>query len=157
MMTDKKSLKRNKNLVVFSKEHYHGLVFSNHLKMASKATDDILKLYIADFWDNHLKSHFKNEEVLLLPLMAEGNQRKQFVHEHFVIENQINQIKDAEINVQQQAIELGQLINNHIRFEERVLFPWLEKTLTSNQLIKIGEGLKDNSTVHCFYPEFWKF
>lgn len=155
-MAKKKSLNRNKNLVVFSKEHYHGLVFSNHLKIATKATDEILKSYITDFWNNHLESHFKNEEDLLLPLMVNGNQRTQFMREHALIKNQINKIKESQINIQNQAIELGQLINDHIRFEERILFPWLEKTLTNDQLIKIGKSLKDNSTVHCFYPEFWK-
>lgn len=155
-MNQNKSLKRNKNLVVFSKEHYHGLVFSNHLTMASKATDDVLKLYIIDFWENHLKAHFKNEEALLLPLMAEGKERTQFLEEHAQIENQLKLIKEATTDVQQLATALGQLINSHIRFEERILFPWLEKTLTAEQLLNIGESLHEAKTVHCFYPEFWK-
>lgn len=152
------SLKRNKNLVVFSKDHYHGLVFCSHLKMASKATDEILKLYISDFWENHLQSHFQNEEDLLLPIMVEGTQKKQFLKEHLLIKNQIHDILERENNITTKAIELGQTINQHIRFEERILFPWLEEIISETELLKIGKQLENNqSEIHCFHPEFWKF
>ncbi len=157
-MSKHNSLKRNKNLVVFSKEHYHGLVFCSHLKMASKATDTIVKLYISDFWYNHLQSHFKKEEELLLPIMAEGPQKNQFLKEHLLINNQIHDILEGENNITTKAIKLGETINKHIRFEERMLFPWLEETVSETELLKIGKQLeKDHAHVHCFYPEFWKF
>jgi len=38
--------------------------------------------------------------------------------------------------------DLGRLLQEHIRFEEDVLFPAMEKALDAEQLARIGEALR---------------
>ena len=151
-------IKRNENLVALSHEHHHGLVFCTRLKKANKTDDEILKSFVKEFWDNRLASHFECEERLLLPLLRENKMAKQFLSEHDQIKELIQAILETNSkNVKEDILKLAKLINDHIRFEERIMFPWLEKTLTPNELIAIGNELKDTEiSVHQFSPEFWK-
>ena len=51
---------------------------------------------------------------------------------------------------------LSEFINNHIRFEERDLFPYAEKTLTPEQLNEVYNDLPNE--LHCdteWKDEFW--
>jgi len=151
-------VKRNENLVVLSHEHHHGLVFCTRLNKAHKADDEILQSFVKEFWDNNLASHFESEERLLLPFLEDDKIARQFLTEHSQIRALIQAISENNHkNVKKDILKLAKLINDHIRFEERIMFPWLEKTLTPNELIAIGNELKDTEiSVHQFSPEFWK-
>jgi hemerythrin-like domain-containing protein len=150
-------IKRNENLAIFSREHHHGLVFCSRLKKAKQACDSVLKLFINEFWENYLESHFNNEEQLLLPLLNDKKLITQFLDQHNQIRQLIDCIRTSTNNIQNNSLELAQQINNHIRFEERVLFPWLEKTVSKEELDRIGKCLGDNEIgAHYFKPEFWK-
>lgn len=152
-------VKRNENLVVLSHEHHHGLVFCSRLKKANKANEQVLKSFVKEFYDAHLTSHFESEERLLLPLLHDKKIAAQFLSEHDQIRKRIQAISENQNkNVKKDVLKLGTLINDHIRFEERTMFPWLEKTITPNELIAIGNQLKETEVVgHQFLPEFWKY
>lgn len=157
-MTERiKPLKRNENLLVFSHEHHHGLIFCNRLKMSNQASDKILKVFVRDFWENHLSEHFENEEKLFLPLFRSSEIKVQFLWEHGRIKKLIKTIEESEGDIQKLSLDLADLINDHIRFEERIMFPWLEKTLNLDELKAIGDTLKDTEiSAHNFLPAFWK-
>jgi hemerythrin-like domain-containing protein len=159
MSDNNKPVKRNENLVVLSHEHHHGLVFCSRLKKANKADDQVLKSFVKEFWDNQLASHFESEESLLLPLLQDNKIAEQFLSEHDRIRKLIQAISENQNkNVKEDALKLGILINDHIRFEERTMFPWLEKTITPNELIAIGNHLEETEVVgHQFLPEFWNY
>ena len=78
-------MKRNENLLIFSHEHHHGLIFCSRLQKAKQASNSVLKTYIIDFWDNYLDEHFINEEKLFLPLLENDELTIQFLHEHKLI------------------------------------------------------------------------
>lgn len=150
-------IKRNENLLVFSHEHHHGLIFCKRLKMSNQTNDKILKHFVRDFWENHLSEHIKNEEKLFLPLLRDSTIKVQFLWEHGRIKKLIRTIEESDGNIQGLSLELANLINEHIRFEERTMFLWLEKTLNPNELQTIGNALKDNEiSAHNFSPAFWK-
>jgi len=155
-----KPLKRDENLVVFSHEHYHGLVFCARLKKAEKASNTILKTYILDFWENYLISHFKNEEKLFLPLFEKKQNEEikyQFLDEHQRLRNMIKKIDKSDIEVHPFAIQFSTLLNDHIRFEERKMFPWIQKNFAAKELAQIGSALsKTEIKAHQFTPEFWE-
>lgn len=59
------------------------------------------------------------------------------MEEHKTIKELIAVIEKAEDNLQELALAFSKMINTHIRFEERVFFPWLEKELSAGALIEV--------------------
>lgn len=156
-MTKKTPIKRSKNLVLLSHEHHHGLVFCTRLKKAHQTDAKTLQLFVDDFWTNDLAPHFVNEEKWFLPEMENNEIKEQFIAEHQQIKTLVNCIKSSTKGLVELAVELSQVLNNHIRFEERIMFPYLEKTISANKLVEIGNALSEIE-VSCnkFTPEFWK-
>lgn len=148
---------RNDNLIVLSHEHHHGLIFCSRLKKADKAKDETIRAYILDFWENYLVAHFANEEKCFLPYLDKEELTLQFLDEHQKIKAIIEEIKVAKTDLRVLAATYGQMLNDHIRFEERLFFPWLEQKLTPDQFAKVGELFLDMEiTAHDFKPKFWE-
>ena len=151
-------MKRNKNLVVLSREHHTGLVFCSRLKKSKNVDDAVLESFVNDFWTNDLALHFKKEESLLLPQFKDESIARQFLSEHSQIKSLIHSIVEHGSNhVQDDCLKLSQLIHDHIRFEERTMFPYLEQTISLADLEFIGLELEKTESAACqFLPRFWE-
>ena len=78
--------------------------------------------------------HFKAEEEILFPL-GKREYIDQAMREHIEIKELIEAINQVE---EVALLELfADLITKHIRFEERILFPYLEETLDENTLNEV--------------------
>lgn len=156
-MTQKKPIKRNRGLVVLSQEHHHALVFCSRLKKAHQTDLRTLQLFVNDFWTTNTAAHFDNEEKWFLPELLHNEIKKQFITEHQQIRSLVQRIKDETNDCVNLATELSVILNNHIRFEERTMFPFLEKTITAEKMNEIGKELSFVK-ISCqkFTPEFWK-
>lgn len=152
-----KKASRNENLYVFSHEHHHGLVFATRLKKASKVDDETLKKYIIHFWNNALENHFKSEEALFLDFISEKELKDQFLAEHKSINALVSDIQTSDIDLVEKTLDLSELLKLHVKFEEKLLFPWLQKNLSTDQLNSIGTSLKNVEVkAHEFEPKFWE-
>lgn len=157
MIKKNKPGRRNENLIKFSHEHHHGLVFCSRLKKTNQASDSVIKSYVNEFWDNYLLEHFKNEEKLFIPLLPKNEIILQFLREHKQIKQLVSNIKTSEKEIHNMALELASLLKAHIRFEERILFPYLEKELSVDDLESIGKAMeKIEVSSHCFSHQFWE-
>lgn len=143
-----KPIKRNKNIVSLSKDHHLGLLFCWKVRQGLKkdvATERIIK-YVKYFWTNHLAIHFFEEETIVFPLLNDHLVQKA-LHEHQQIKHQIDGLATSPGD---QAINglriLAELIDNHIRFEERELFPHFEKILSKEQLDTVGKQLEEHGS-----------
>ena len=141
-MEEIKPLKRSKELAPLSREHHDGLLFAWKIKqgLANGTPIETLCNYTRWFWANHIKSHFNDEETVLVKFLPADNPLVlQMFEEHA-------QIRDLIISLDKEP-DFGSLqlladfINNHIRFEERELFAFAEKTLTPEQLDEIYKDL----------------
>lgn len=152
-------LKRDKSLIFFSQEHHHALVFCTRLKKADASIEEkIIKDFLQDFWENNLSEHFDLEEKLFLRSLPTPSELKtQFLIEHRQIRDLISScLKRSPIDLTKLKLLADTLIA-HIRFEERIFFPFLEKELTSEVLTEIGKELARKQIVcTTFKPEFWK-
>ena len=156
-MNDIKPLKRSKELTPLSREHHDGLLFAWKIKqgLANGTSVETLCNYTRWFWTNHIKPHFKDEEKVLVKFLpAHDALVQQMFKEHAQIRDLIISLdKEPDSN----SIQLlAEFINNHIRFEERVLFVHVEKTLTQEQLDEIYKELPHD--LHCdteWEDEFW--
>ena len=157
MIKQNKKASRDTNLIVLSHEHHHGLIFCSRLKKTVNVDSDTVRRYILDFWGRYLFDHFLNEELVFLPYLKEEELTTQFKNEHQIVRDLMDEIKNPIGPIHQQALQFSKLIHDHIRFEERTFFPWLEQKLTQNQLAKVGYVFQEMEvTAHDFLPKFWE-
>ncbi len=150
-------MKRNKNLIKFSHEHHHALIFATRLRRSGNAPAGVLAAYICDFWDNYLESHFHNEEKWLLPYIDDNALKNEFLQDHYDIRTMCTRLPDDRETLRKLASDLAGRIEHHVRFEERVLFPHIEKRIPVEKLEEIGRKLSDiEINSHVFSPPFWE-
>ncbi|GAB3426209.1 hypothetical protein GCM10027516_29840 [Niabella aquatica] len=114
-----------------------------------------MKAYILYFWHTHLAGHFDEEEKLLFK-NAEETLNKQAIMEHRQLHFLVDEISGSatfqNLNV------FANLLEKHIRFEERILFPYLETVIPPNELLAIGKQLEElhsGTATDDFADEFW--
>jgi len=156
---ESKPLKRNENIVILSREHHLGLLFAWKLRQGLKAgiAPERMEKYIAYFWDTHLMEHFREEESLLFngiqhELVEKGLQQ------HIAIKALFQSLLAENKGNSEKYSLLADLVSDHIRFEERELFPYLESVIPSDQLSSIGEELArlhQTPAVDDYADEFW--
>lgn len=153
-------MKRNQNLIELSRDHHHGLLLGWKIKQGFKCQIplDEIKKYIIYFANEALFPHFKEEEEKVLIYLEPKNELyMRTLAEHRKIRELITKIAESQNPTNELYLNLADEIQEHIRFEERELFPFLEATLSDTQLGEIGELI---SEVHQPYKEnypndFW--
>src|SRR5690606_18700127 len=133
-----KPLKPHKALQPFSREHHHGLLLSWKIRSGFNKNIDVerIKTYADWFFENELIPHFELEETHIFPLLdADNDLVKRALAEHRRLKRLFNDDKDIEKSLHKIEEELEQ----HIRFEERILFPEIQKNATEEQLALIAD------------------
>jgi hemerythrin-like domain-containing protein len=153
-----KPIKRSKELQPLSREHHDGLLFVWKLKQGLDNHIPVERLmdYTGWYWVNHIKPHFFQEEKILLPFIAASHPMAlQLKKEHEYIRELILNI-DREPD-RHDFVRLTNLLETHIRFEEREFFSFLEEQLSAHQLTEICEQLEKHP-VSCsqeWKDDFW--
>jgi len=136
-------IERHEALAPFSRDHYTGLVQAQHLKKAAESDAVARRKAIAEFvdaWDNEIAEHFADEERLL-PALAGDTDRQRLIAEHQQLTDLADQARvlrrqpDPDAQVVRQ---IGQTLDQHIRWEERELFVRLQDQLSNEQLAELG-------------------
>ena len=136
-------MKRAQALQPLSREHLKSLLAAKRLRNATDAAgagQDFL-----DFWEGEGKHHFRIEEEVLLPGWAlhcpvERVAVARMLEEHLAI-------RRATLRVAAKAAslkglhDLGRLLDDHVRFEERELFPMVEEALAPENLDRLAEAI----------------
>lgn len=150
-------MKRNENIIPLSHDHHFGLLCCWKIRQGLKKEVELSRIqkYVDYFWNNHLKEHFKEEDDILFPYL-EDEFSTRVAKEHQDLEHLFSEIYE---NPSIQNFEaFANLLDDHIRFEERQWFPHLEKNLTNTQLLEIGKALAEvhSDEQDLFEDEFWK-
>ena len=133
-----RDVKRHPALVPLSHDHHHTLVRARQLRRAAvDADDDTLAEVAARFrsaFAGEVTRHFRDEEELLFPLLAEAEGPPaealvQAAMQHARIRALVRRLPDREA-----AAELGALLEEHVRLEERELFPLIQETVPAERL-----------------------
>ena len=104
-----------------------------------------------------MQSHFREEETILFAPVKDPPVQKA-LKEHAQIAEQIRALNVDKGNATNQVATLADIVDNHVRYEERELFPHLESVLTDEQLNIIGKQLDaqhDPALKDDFADEFW--
>lgn len=156
-----KPIKRSDSIVKFSREHHFSLLFSWKIRQGIKKHVAVNRLvqYVRYFEQAYLRPHFREEEEILFSALQDDKVRRA-MDEHVWIYKRIEELyqrPDEKI-----VADLGTFVDKldeHVRYEERELFPHLEQVLSESQLEVIGSKLnaagahplKDE-----YEDEFWK-
>ncbi|WP_404452303.1 hemerythrin domain-containing protein [Virgibacillus necropolis] len=150
-----KGIKRHEALYSLSHHHHHALVVALHLKQAgtekSKLSLEEIKKEVQDFWEPGGLQHFREEEEILLTAYAQYASIDQpeiaeMLLEHIKIHAKIDSLGKLEGNPVSLMNELGELLDGHIRKEERVVFPMIESALPEDKLKELSSHLHVNDT-----------
>ncbi|WP_087973266.1 hemerythrin domain-containing protein [Oceanobacillus rekensis] len=149
-MTKHKGIIRHESLKPLSRHHMIGLHLALKLKRAgkkeSRLTIEEIKQDAVDFWNPDGQNHFREEEEILLPAYSQYAEINMpeivgMLLEHVKIRAKIEDvIQSKEINIELMH-DLGHLLEVHIRTEERVIFPMIEKALPEDKLVELAPFL----------------
>jgi hypothetical protein len=136
-------VKRSAELTPLSHEHHQALFVAMGLKRAEgpEAADAFL-----DYHAETGTRHFEIEEEILLPgwlaadPAAETADAHRILAEHLEIRVAAARIRDGEPAVEDLRA-LGELLERHVRFEERELFPRIEERLDDASLHRLGAAI----------------
>ncbi len=157
METIPNPIKRSPQLAPLSREHHEGLLFVWKIRQGKKygiAIDRIMN-YCTWFWNIHLQDHFKKEEHNFLKILpASDILLSKMVDDHKAIKLKLTGLSE---NTTEDELELlAEMINSHIRFEERQLFFHIEQIANPSQLEILAKYLDHHPKNREVWPdEFW--
>lgn len=145
---------RHPSLIPLSEDHHHGLALA--LRCRKQALGQIKPMGIGglkervkevrDFFSNNLKSHFQAEEEVLFPLMRSAVPESEsliesLLREHEEIRRGVTQL-EKEPNLSKILFDFGDLLERHIRREERDLFPLFERRVMASDAERAREEIE---------------
>jgi hemerythrin-like domain-containing protein len=138
-------VKRAAALQSLSRDHHHALVAAQALRRADASTAPQAREEFLAFWHSHGAHHFRCEEDILLPAYAgHGGARHPLVLDVLVDHMEIRHAADrlGRSEPRPEALhELGARLADHVRLEERQLFPLIEAALPENELDRVARAL----------------
>lgn len=147
-------LHRNTSLILLSREHHYALQLCWKIKRGIQLHIDAnrINVYTQWFYQNYLMTHFLEEEQYLFPLLSNYNELiLQALQEHETIKDII-----SNNNLNYEALlNFATLLNNHVRFEERILFNKIQDNVSPYKLEKLKDKLKEVIYIENKIDEFW--
>lgn len=129
-------MKRHEILQPFSRDHNVGLVLARAL--SNTPQDSIHELI--HIWDDEMRDHFEEEEALLGPL-APAELRSKLVADHEEIRELVERARRNDL-AELELRQLGEKLDAHIRWEERVLFPAVEASPNLGSISEATQALE---------------
>ncbi|HRH66344.1 MAG TPA: hemerythrin domain-containing protein [Bacteroidia bacterium] len=148
-------IKRHPALIPLSHDHQTGLLLAMILKKDTPqyrgmpgTTEGKLKLLQQRFQDE-LKPHFDKEENILFPMITGRNEEidvliDELIGEHNTLSLLIGEAKPGP-TLYDDIDRIGNLLDNHIRKEERRLFQLVQVNFSEEELVEIGSSLVNES------------
>ena len=136
-------MKRSPELAALSRDHHHALDAALRLRRAEDDTVEAAVAHFDRFWESAGRRHFEIEEELLLPALPRDDPEWDDAASR--VEREHEQIRAAAADLGgevERARALGELLNAHVRFEERHLFPMLEERLAAPDLHELGAAIE---------------
>jgi hemerythrin-like domain-containing protein len=139
-------VKRSDALRSLSRDHHEALVVALRLRRATAETAIEARARFLAFWTAHGELHFRLEETTLLPAYAaHGDPYHPLVlgvlGDHVAIRQRAAGLA-ADPDAPLEALhELGQRLDDHVRREERELFPLIEEAMPEDELAALAAAL----------------
>ncbi|MFN8217300.1 MAG: hemerythrin domain-containing protein [Solirubrobacterales bacterium] len=139
-------MKRDPALQPLSREHLGALLAARKLREADDA--ELAAREFLTFWNEDGRRHFRIEEEVLLPGWAAHGEVDRagvarMLEEHLAIRREALRLEDEDETPSLELLrQLGTLLHDHVRFEERQLFPSAEAALQADALERLGAAIE---------------
>jgi len=145
---------RHPSLIPLSHDHHHGLALA--LRCRKQALGQLKPMglkglkeraqELRDFFANNLVRHFRAEEEALFPKLRQlvpesAALLDQLARDHRQLRDAISQL-DGEVALGKLVFDLGDLLERHIRKEERELFPLFEQHIGETGAETVRDEIK---------------
>ncbi len=155
MENQSKPIKRHISLQPLSRDHHHTLLLVWKIRKALKEHVELDRVdqYVTWFYQQYALPHFDMEEKFIYPVLGDQHELiVQALDEH----KKLKAYFEAKGKDEIAYTALADLLEKHIRFEERTLFNVVQELATEQQLQAIlekqgEEVFKDNEA-----DAFWK-
>lgn len=149
-------MKRANQLQPLSRQHHLGLHVGRHAKECADNPQQIAEHWQAlSSYMSDMRTHFSIEDNLIVTALLPHQSTQPEVasvldtleEQHKLLNEMTAEIQAAQDNnavTVNQVKQLGNLLYDHVRFEERELFPVVEKYLTEDELDAIYAASPDD-------------
>jgi hemerythrin-like domain-containing protein len=150
-------VKRHSSLHPLSQHHHDVLVAALQISRASRtpANERAARLRqaaetLVRFWEQSGRTHFREEEEVLLPALARHVRLDQdadvmrMLADHAQIRAGMQDLQEMLAVARLEAdrvTALGQLLHDHVRLEEDNIFPRIENILQEDELLRLSPHL----------------
>ncbi|MBK7630865.1 MAG: hemerythrin domain-containing protein [Ignavibacteriales bacterium] len=147
-------MKRHPALIPLSQDHHQGLLLAQLIKKDAPNYNGLPKdligkmNYAQEVYTDDLVQHFKDEEELVFPFLKGKNEEvdkliSEILNEHILLKQKILAL-DKNSDLINQLDEIGNLLEGHIRKEERILFEKAQLLLNEEELKMIEKKFDEN-------------
>jgi hemerythrin-like domain-containing protein len=156
-------MKRDVSLQPLSRQHHDALMACLMIeKGVRKHTDlKILQDFTRQVWENDISRNFTLEENYLVPHLRQ-NKFPEYILQSLLRDHELLRVLSQRIlnggASYQGFLAFSTLLEQHIRFEERLVFEKAQEMVPEQELMKVGEHFTARSTNICKnYPvKFWE-
>ena len=140
-------MKRSDALQPLSRDHHQALAVALTLRRADAETAPAAAGAFLEFWRSHGQAHFREEEEILLPAYAAHADAGhplvvRVLIDHEEIRERAQRIERGEPDAAPGELnELGERLAEHVRIEERELFPLIEAALPADAAASLAAAL----------------
>ena len=153
-------MKRAPELRDLSDHHHRGLVQARRLRRAATGDEANMPEETAEafleFWQEGTTTHFREEEEVLLPVLARYRENVlgrepvvEMLLQHARIRGFVmglsDEVKGGSVRLETLG-SIGELLETHIRLEEREVFSTIEEALPEEALREVADRLEAKKT-----------
>lgn len=139
--------RRHHTLIPLSREHHDGLLLAWRLRTGdlSSREPSLKARHAAAFFESRLVAHFDAEERVLFPavrgaLGENASLLDELIAEHRTMATQASKLRGGATN---QVAPFCDLLERHIRTEERRLFPLIEEHVAAEALVALETEIEN--------------
>lgn len=147
-------MKRHPALIPLSQDHHKALLLAQLLKRDAPEYHGLPKELIGkmnfakEIYQTELEHHFRDEEQIVFPYLKGkdtglDNLISEILNEHAILKEKILSLVDNP-NLVDQLDDIGNILGEHVRKEERILFEKAQTILSEDEL-KLIESKFDDS------------
>ena len=139
-------MNRHPALQQLSRDHQHALAVALELTRATEATVGAARARFLDFWHGEGREHLREEEEVLLPALARAGDPDDPIIARVLIDHRELRRGAATVAgrgpVSPATLRaVGERLRDHVRREERQLFPLIESALDDATLRAVAARL----------------
>ena len=154
-------MKRHENLQPLSRQHHQELLACLLLKKGIKKQADLptMQAFARQFWNTDLAPHVQAEERTLIPLLMNTPSLRHYApvlhNDHLLIETIFERSQDGYLSYR--MLELfADTLEEHIRFEERVVFGALQEQLPESAWSALTFQEREVNNCENYPVKFWE-